>query len=445
LSTGTRRADALPSRLSASPARPTSRDTVQTIKFDTASPVIQTGVTFNENTTGTIPVVVSIPDPDGSEIVQEIDIAGIPAGWTLSDPAATALFDGVEWKVTGGNVTHGGEIDLSLKPPVNFAGSETLTVTVHVVDTGNGSLNQSIPLTFDVRVLPVHDDFDGDGTSDILFRNDSSGDTWFEGISNGAFNGRNPIGGSDTNFEVVGTGDFFGVGTSDILFRNNSTGDTWIEAISNGSFNGWQQVGGSDTHYSVVGVADFFGNGTDDILFRNDSTGDTWFEAISNGSFNGWNQVGGSDTHYSVAGIGDFFGIGTSDILFRNNSTGDTWIEAISNGASAGWHQIGGSDTHYSVVGVGDFFGNGTDDILFRNDSTGDTWFEAISNGSFNGWNQIGGSDTNYSVVGAEKASPGRRPLPVPQSEGRNADGAPPMPRCIPVTDGSIARNGHLL
>jgi hypothetical protein len=375
-----------------------SRDTVQTIKFDTSTPVVQTGITFNENTTGTIPVVISIPDPDGSEIVQSMDIAGIPAGWTLSDPGGTAVFANGTWSV-GGNVAHGGEIDLSLKPPVNLVGSETLTVTVNVVDTGNGSLNQSIPLTFDVRVLAVPADFDGDGTSDVLFRNDASGDTWFEAISNGAFDSRNPIGGSDTNFEVVGTGDFFGIGTSDILFRNNSTGDTWIEAISNGSFNGWNQIGGSDTHYSVVGVGDFFGNGTDDILFRNDSTGDTWFEAISNGSFNGWNQVGGSDTHYSVAGIGDFFGNGTDDILFRNNSTGDTWFEAMSNGSSNGWNQIGGSDTNYSVVGIGDFFGNGTDDILFRNNSTGDTWFEAMSGGAFNGWQHVGGSDTNYSVV----------------------------------------------
>jgi hypothetical protein len=80
----------------------------------------------------------------------------------------------------------------------------------------------------------------------------------------------------------------------------NSTGDTWIEAISHGAFAGWSQIGGSDTHYSVVGVGDFYGNGTDDILFRNNSTGDTWFEAMSNGAFAGWNQIGGSNTSYTV-------------------------------------------------------------------------------------------------------------------------------------------------
>jgi hypothetical protein len=242
-------------------------------------------------------------------------------------------------------------------------------------------------------------DFYGNGTSDVLFRNSLTGDTWFEAMSNGAFAGWDDVGGSSTTYTVAGLGDFIGSGTDDILFRNNSTGDTWFEAMSNGAFNEWNQISGSDTHYSVVGVGDFFGNGRSDILYRNNSTGDTWFEAISNGAFNGWNQIGGSDTHYSVVGVGDFFGDGTDDILFRNNSTGDSWIEQMSSGAFLDWDQVGGSNTSYSVAGVGDFYGNGTDDILFRNNATGDTWFEAISNGAF-GWHEVGGSDTHYTVVG---------------------------------------------
>jgi hypothetical protein len=50
---------------------------------------------------------------------------------------------------------------------------------------------------------------------------------------------------------VVAVGDYFGNGTSDILFRNNSTGDTWFEAISNGASAGWHQVGGSSISYTV--------------------------------------------------------------------------------------------------------------------------------------------------------------------------------------------------
>ena len=76
-------------------------------------------------------MVVSLPDPDGSEIVQWIDVAGVPSGWTLSDAGASVMFDGLDWKVIAGNVAHGGEIDLSLTPPANLVGTEALTVTAH--------------------------------------------------------------------------------------------------------------------------------------------------------------------------------------------------------------------------------------------------------------------------------------------------------------------------
>jgi ELWxxDGT repeat protein len=259
-----------------------------------------------------------------------------------------------------------------------------------------------LDLTSFVTTAPPTNDLLGNNTSDVLFRNNFTGDTWFEAISNGAFASWNQIGDSDTTYGVVGTGDFFGTGTSDILYRNNSTGETAFEATSNGAFAGWNQIGGSNTSYSVAGLGDFSGTGTSDILFRNISTGDTWFEQMgtNNDPLAGWHQIGGSDTRYSVVGVGDFFGTGADDILFRNNSTGDTWLEVLSNGALASWNQIGGSDTRYNVIGVGDFFGNGTNDILFRNSSTGDTWFEAISNGAFAGWNQIGGTNSSYSIVG---------------------------------------------
>jgi hypothetical protein len=134
----------------------TSHNTVQTLDFSGSStPIIHSGITFNEDTTGTIPVMISIPDSDGSEIVQSIDVAGIPAGWTLSYPSATAVLNGGVWTVTGAGIAHGGEIDLLLKPPLDVNGSATLTVTAHTVDTVNNSQNQSVPVTFNVTVTPA--------------------------------------------------------------------------------------------------------------------------------------------------------------------------------------------------------------------------------------------------------------------------------------------------
>jgi hypothetical protein len=251
-------------------------------------------------------------------------------------------------------------------------------------------------------------DFDGDFTSDILFRNSVTGDIGFYALSNGGtigdsaagtLVGWHDIGGSSTAYTVVGTGDFFGNGTSDILFRNNITGDVGFYAITNGANTGWHDIGGSSTAYSAIGIGDFLGNGTDDLLFRNNTTGDVGFYQISNGTLQGWHDLGGSSTAYTVVGIGDFLGSGTDDILFRNTSSGDVGFYQISNGSVQGWQDIGGSSTAYSVVAVGDYYGNGTSDILFRNNATGDTGYYAIANGALTGWHGIGSSSPAYQVV----------------------------------------------
>jgi hypothetical protein len=116
------------------------------------------------------------------------------------------------------------------------------------------------------------------------------------GVQSGGVAGFNPGEFTSATLTIPHANNFTGGNTSDILFRNNSTGDTWHEMMNNGAFAGWNQIGGSDASCGVIGTGDFFGTGTSDILYRNNSTGDTWFEAISNGVFVGWRQVRGSDT-----------------------------------------------------------------------------------------------------------------------------------------------------
>jgi hypothetical protein len=73
-------------------------------------------------------------------------------------------------------------------------------------------------------------------------------------MNNGVNVGWNDMGaaGSNPTYAVVGTGDYMGNGTDDILFRNNTTGDTGFYAIVNGANTGWH-VTHSSTAYQVVG------------------------------------------------------------------------------------------------------------------------------------------------------------------------------------------------
>jgi hypothetical protein len=232
-------------------------------------------------------------------------------------------------------------------------------------------------------------DFNGDGTSDILWRNSSSGDTGYTDLHGG--NVWHGLGASSTAYSVVGAGDFNGDGFSDVLWRNNSSGDTSYTDLHGG--NAWHDLGASSTAYSVVGTGDFNGDGFSDILFRNAASGDTGYSDQHNA--NAWHGLGAASAGYSVVGTGDFNGDGFSDVLWRNNSSGDTGYSDLHNGNA--WHGLGASSTAYTVAGTGDFNGDGFSDVLWRNNSSGDTGYTDVHGG--NAWHGLGASSTAYSVV----------------------------------------------
>ena len=156
-------------------------------------------------------------------------------------------------EIIGGNVTHGGEIDLSLTPPANFVGSETLTVTAHVVDTGNGSQNQSIPVTFNVTVTPLEP---AGSTADMIMR-DNNGNYEIYDFGNNVILAAGPLGQVGVEWQVAGLGGFYGTDTSDMLLRNGSTGDFDIYDISNNTITNSRRHGPSRTGMAGRGLRRF--------------------------------------------------------------------------------------------------------------------------------------------------------------------------------------------
>jgi hypothetical protein len=260
---------------------------------------------------------------------------------------------------------------------------------LHIGNNLSIILDSSLPAGSTIAItssLAKVSDFNNDSFSDILFRNNSTGDTGYTDIHNNVFHS---LGGSPVAYSVVGLGNYNGDSFSDILFRNNSTGDTGYTDLHNNVFH---SLGGSPVSYSVVGSGDYNGDSFSDILFRNNSTGDTGYTDLHNNVFH---SLGGSPVAYSVVGSGDYNGDGFSDILFRNNATGDTGYTDLHNNV---FHSLGGSPTAYSVVGSGDYNGDSFSDILFRNNATGDTGYTDLHNNVFH---SLGGSPTAYNVVGS--------------------------------------------
>lgn len=241
----------------------------------------------------------------------------------------------------------------------------------------------------------VRGDINGDGRADILWRNDDGSLTSWLGLPNGAFVGNDPVarvGGIPTSWKVAGLADIDGDGLSDILWRNDSGALTDWLGQADGSFIANDVnalIYDIPTSWKVAGLADFNGDQRADILWRNDSGALTnWLGRVDGGftANDGNALIYDISTSWKVAGAGDFNGDGRSDILWRNDNGALTNWLANANGSFSANDPIAliyDIPVSWKVAGIGDFNGDGRDDVLWRNDSGALTNWLSQPNGSF--------------------------------------------------------------
>ena len=205
-------------------------------------------------------------------------------------------------------------------------------------------------------------DFNGDGRSDILWRNNNGQvGTWLIDRNQVPQGVNFSVAGLD--WQIQGVGDFNGDGRSDILWRNNN-GQVGAWLIDRNQVPQGVNFSVAGLDWQIQGVGDFNGDGRSDILWRN-----------NNGQVGTWlidrNQVP-QGVNFSTAGL-DWQIIGSrpfqsppnqapTDIQLSNNRLD----ENVASGTQAGILSAVDpnlADTHtYSVVsGQGD-----TDNASFR-------------------------------------------------------------------------------
>ena len=117
-------------------------------------------------------------------------------------------------------------------------------------------------------------DFFGNGRDDVLWTNSSGGnvqtDIWQLGSNGQWINSVSP-GSHPAGYQVAAVGDFTGNGTSDILWYNATTGDTGEWLINNGQWAGSIDLGAHPGNFQIAGAGSFTGSATQDILWHSPS------------------------------------------------------------------------------------------------------------------------------------------------------------------------------
>jgi hypothetical protein len=215
-------------------------------------------------------------------------------------------------------------------------------------------------------------DFNGDGMTDLLWR-DTAGDTaiWF--MNGTQVSSSSGIPSPDPSWSVVATGDFNGDGMGDILWEDTS-GNLSLWLMNGATPIAMGSLGAVPLTLSVAGTGDFNGDHKTDILWR-DTSGNTSIWFMNGTQVASSAAVANIPAPWSVVGTGDLDGNGMSDIVWQDNN-GNTAVWLMNGATVVANAMVGNIPTNWTMAETGDFDGNGTSDLLWR-DNSGNTaiWF----------------------------------------------------------------------
>jgi len=250
---------------------------------------------------------------------------------------------------------------------------------------------------------PNTTDVTGDGLSDTLLQNTTTGEVyaWGQngiGLINSGFLGWTP----GANWRAAGAGDANGDGFADVLLQDATTGACYLWSL-NGALTGAAGViaGASGfvgwtpgTNWRAFGMGDVNDDGRADALLQNTVDGSVyaWMlngTALVGSGYVGWTPGAG----WRAAGIGDFNGDGKSDIALQNATTGEVYLWLLNGTALAGHGYVGWRppSADWRLRDTGDYNGDGRSDILLQDAATGDcyAWLvdgTTVTGSGFVGW-----------------------------------------------------------
>ena len=243
-------------------------------------------------------------------------------------------------------------------------------------------------------------DFDANGATDILWRQDVSGGSviWHmdgAALATGGFT--DPPALADVGWKVVGTPDMNLDRETDILWRHEPSGENVVwymqgKTLSSGTF--LTPAALTDTAWKMVGTGDFNGDGRFDIAWHQSASGQValWYmngSVLQSGTFTSPPSI--PDARWKVVGVADFNGDQRPDLLWRHDVSGQiaAWLMAdnvLMTGTFTSPSAL--SDTGWRIVGLGDYNSDRRTDILWRHATSGQIaiWYMdgvSLINGTF--------------------------------------------------------------
>lgn len=280
------------------------------------------------------------------------------------EASASGFYTVMAYRLTDSNQTG---IRHFANPSVNWNGRPTGAAAL--ADNAR-SMNLTMPVIASFRASTpnrwVRSDMNGDGRSDILWRNESA-QQFSHWLMNGAVVNSSIGLAMDGNYSVAGTGDFDGDGIGDILWSHKSARFLVIWQGQSGQAYTQLEVGGYPAGTEISGIGDFNADGRSDILWRNRSSGIMFYWAM-NGRVSIQSASVAMPAWFDILGTGDFNSDRYADVLYASSSNVNIYYNTGVgfNGAFIAFRPSG-----WSLIGLGDSNADGIADVYWRNNSSG--------------------------------------------------------------------------
>jgi hypothetical protein len=328
--------------------------------------------------------------------------ASVQYGTTPGTAAA-----GVRYTTSTGTVNFGNNVtsmtfDVPLIDSAVIQGQQSFTVSLFNVNAAT--------LGASVATVTVMDDDGGEsdfsspsnGSNDIVWRNETTGDTRAWEMNNTTFVSSANLLQFGGNWRLAAVADFNQDGKADVLYRNavDFTMVVWyMNGVTLSSTASMPSV--PDANWKVVAAGDLNGDGFPDLVWRNSSTfaltawmmrDTTLLTVVALPTV--------PDANWNVKGLGDFNRDNKLDIVWRNEISFSTAVWLMNGTSLSSVVVLPSVGSPWNLVGVGDMNADGDSDLIWRTSTGSNTAVWLMNQTAMSSVAAIPGiADANWQIV----------------------------------------------